>query len=125
MNRLISFFSPPPIFATEEQIQWRTINPKCVVGDVATIQGIECLFENILQVVVPLAGLAFFAMFLVGGFKYLTSGGDPKKAAAATHTITMAFIGIIGVLVSWLILLFIQNFTGIKVTEFAIPTPKP
>lgn len=120
MNRLTSLFSPSPVFAVPDN--W---GANCVDRDVATIQGFECLFENILQVIVPIAGLAFFAMFLVGGFKYLTSGGDPKKAAAATHTITMAFVGIIGVLTSWLILLFIKDFTGINVTEFTIPTPTP
>lgn len=112
-------FIPSPVFA---QSKW---TGTCVAnGDVATIQGFECLFQNILQVIVPLAGLVFFAMFLVGGFKYITSGGDPKKTAAASHTITMSFIGIIGVLISWLILLFIKNFTGINVTELNIPDPK-
>ncbi len=121
MNHLTNFFSPSPVFAE----QWKEmLDGKCVAGenkDVATIQGFECLFQNILQVIVPLAGLTFFAMFLVGGFKYITSGGDPKKAAAASHTITMSFIGIIGVLVSWLILLFIKEFTGVNVTDFTIP----
>ena len=109
-------FIPQPVFA--ESDPWST---KCAVNGVATIQGFECLFQNILKIVVPMAGLAFFAMFLVGGFKYLTSAGDPKKAGAATHTITMAFVGIIGVLISWLILLFIEQFTGVKVTDFTIP----
>ena len=113
-------FIPSPVYAQTEA--W---GGKCVVADVATIQGFECLFQNILQTIVPIAGLAFFAMFLAGGFKYITSGGDPKKAAAATHTLTMAFIGIIGVIVSWLILLFIKNFTGINVTELNIPNPSP
>ena len=113
-------FIPQPVFA---QSKWGS---NCVANeDVATIQGFECLFQNILQVLVPIAGIAFFAMFLVGGFKYLTSAGDPKKAAAATHTITMSFIGIIGVIASWLILLFIEQFTGVKVTDFVIPDPAP
>jgi len=128
MIQSINFLSPPHIFAQTQK--WKEMDTsggvgKCVVGDVATIQGFECLFQNILQILVPIAGLAFFAMFLVGGFKYITSAGDPKKAAAATHTLTMAFIGIIGVIISWLILLFIKNFTGVNVTEFAIPTPNP
>ena len=121
MIKLINILSPPPIFAAQNE--W---TGKCIFTDkqgdkIATIQGFECLFQNILQVIVPIAGLAFFAMFLVGGFKYLTSAGDPKKAAAATHTLTMAFIGIVGVIFSWLILLFIKNFTGVNVTEFNIP----
>lgn len=96
-------------------------SPRCVVDGVATLQGFECLYKNILQILIPIAGLVFFAMFINGGFKYLTSGGDSKKAAAASHTLTMAFIGIIGVIISWLILLFIKQFTGIDVTIFEIP----
>ena len=94
----------------------------CVSDGVATINGFECLYKNILQVIINIAGLVFFAMLIVGGFKFLTSGGDPKKAAAASSTLTVAVIGIIGVIVSWLILLFIKNFTGIDVTQFSIPT---
>jgi len=89
-------------------------------GDVATIQGFECLFANILKVVMGAAGLAFFAMLIIGGFKYITSGGDPKKIASASSTITLAFVSVLGVIVSWLILLLIQNFTGVNVTQFKI-----
>ncbi len=89
-------------------------------GDVATIQGFECLFANILKVVMGAAGLVFFAMLVVGGFKFITSGGDPKKMASASSTLTLAFVSVLGVIVSWLILLLIQNFTGVNVTEFKI-----
>jgi len=90
-------------------------------ADVATIQGLECLFYNVLQVIVILAGLAFLFMFISGGFKYLFSGNEPKAVAAASSTLTMAFIGLIGIIASWLILSFIQKFTGVNVTIFKIP----
>jgi hypothetical protein len=89
--------------------------------DVATIQGIECLFANVLQVIVLLAGLAFFFMFISGGFQYLLSQGDPKKVAASGSTLTSAFLGLIGVIGSWLILRLIENFTGLTLTQFKIP----
>lgn len=114
------FFTPSPVFA---QDSWATQCGGSVEG-VATIQGVECLFQNILQVIVPVTGLVFFAMFINGGFKYLTSGGDPKKAAAATKTLTIAFIGLIGVIASWFILLFIKKFTGVDVSIFTIPDPE-
>jgi hypothetical protein len=96
---------------------------KCVAnGDVATIQGIECLFFNVLQVVVFLAGIAFFIMFLNGGFQYLLSSGDQKKIAASSSTLTMAIFGIIGVIGSWLIIRLIENFTGVTLTKFIIPS---
>jgi len=98
---------------------------RCVSSnDVATIQGLECLFYNILQVIVGFAGLAFLVMFVMGGFQYLTSSGDDKKVAAASSTITMAVIGLVGIIVSWLIIKFISDFTGIdKILYFNIPGP--
>jgi len=110
MTLISRLFLPTPIFAAE----WS--------GDVATIQDFNVVFQNIAQVIVYFAGLVFFIMFIKGGFIYLTSGGDPKKAAKATSTLTVAIIGIIGVIVSYLILTFIGNFTGINVTNFQIPS---
>lgn len=111
------FFSRPAL--AQSTTAW---SGRCVQhGDVATIQGFECLFANILQVIVTIAGLAFFFMFISGGFKYLTSNGDEKKLAAASSTLTMAIIGLVGVIASWLIMNFIQKFTGVNVTIFEIP----
>lgn len=88
-----------------------------------SIQGLECLFYNILQVIVYFAGLAFLIMFIYGGFQYLFMGDDPKKAAVAQSTLTLSFMGLIGVIFSFLIIKFIQNFTGVNVMDFAIPGP--
>jgi len=90
-------------------------------NDIATVQGFECLFFNVLQVIVFFAGLAFLFMFISGGFKYLFSSGEQKAVAAASSTLTMAFIGLIGIIASWLIISFIQKFTGISITNFVIP----
>jgi len=118
MIQLLKIFTPSPVFAQTQD--WSQINSKCVSSGAATIQGFECLFANILQIIVGAAGLVFFIMFIVGGFKYLTSSGDSKKIASASSTLTLAIIGVVGVIASWFILLFIQNFTGINVTQFKI-----
>ncbi|MCX6726870.1 MAG: hypothetical protein NTY75_03585 [Candidatus Shapirobacteria bacterium] len=118
---LTSYFINPLV--VHAQTDWAAQNSKCVAnGDVATIQGIECLFFNVLQVIVLLAGLAFFFMFISGGFQYLLSQGDSKKVAASGSTLTMAFMGLIGVIGSWLILRLIENFTGLTLTHFIIPS---
>jgi len=99
--------------------------PRCVGSgdftDVATIQGLECLFYNVLQVIVFFAGIAFFYMFIKGGYSYLFSGGDSKKIASASSTLTMAILGLVGVIGSWFILSLIEKFTGVNVTDFLIP----
>lgn len=91
------------------------------VGNVATIQGFECIFIRILNIATSLAGLAVFIMLLIGGFKYLTSGGDPKKAQSAKDTLSHAILGLVLIIAAWFILRFIEEFTGVKVTIFKIP----
>ncbi len=124
------FFLISPVNAQTTK-DWATQQPgRCVKSvtvdgqtfdDIPTIQGFECLFYNVLQVIITLAGLAFLFMFISGGFKYLFSGSEQKAVAAASSAITSAFVGLIGVIASWLILKFIQDFTGINVTDFIIP----
>lgn len=118
-----SFLSSPSPLQAQGPQAWTGRCVKSIGGfnDIATIQGFECLFFNILQVIVYFAGLAFLVMFIVGGFKYLIGGGEAKAVAAASSTLTMAIIGLVGIIASWLILKLIQDFTGINVTILKIP----
>jgi hypothetical protein len=95
--------------------------PGTEIVKVATIQGFECIVQIVLNYAIRLAGIAVFIMLIIGGFKYLTSGGDPKAKEAAQKTITYAIFGLALLLGSWLILLFINEFTGLNVTQFTIP----
>lgn len=90
--------------------------------DVATLKGVECVFENAVSVILALAGIVVFIMFLIGGFKYLTSGGDPKALEGAKGTLTHAILGLIVLVFAFLILVIIQAVTGINVTQFRIST---
>ncbi|MDO8487139.1 MAG: hypothetical protein Q7S45_02525 [Candidatus Curtissbacteria bacterium] len=88
----------------------------------AQISNIVNVLENIIKLLAPAAGIAFFIMLLVGGYKFITSGGDPKAVGSARSTLTYAVIGIILVVASWLILQLIATFTGADVTTVTIPT---
>lgn len=89
--------------------------------DVPTLKCLEIVFSNILFVAVSLSVFALFAMLLVGGFKYLTSGGDQKAAADAQQTLTYAIAGIALMAVAFLVFRIIEVFTGVQVTKFVIP----
>jgi len=117
---LVTSYLFPFAVSAHAQSAW---SGKCVAqGDVATLQGLECLFGNILQVIVGLAGIIFFIMFINGGFQYLFSSSDQKKVAVASNTLTMAIMGLVGVVASYLILKLIQTITGANVTNFIIPS---
>ena len=93
-----------------------------IVGEVATIQGIRCMLANVLSIAITGIGFAGFIMLIVGGFRYLTSGGNSKGTETAKNTITFAVIGLVVALSSFIILNLIAEFTGIKtITKFIIP----
>ena len=114
MNQLLNFFLPHPAYAAV----WTS---NCMCDEVATIQGFECIFANIAQIIVYFAGLVFFIMLIRGGFSHLTSGGDPKKIAKATSILSHSIIGLIGVILAFLIITFFTTFTGIEVGKFGLP----
>ncbi|MEK9147260.1 MAG: hypothetical protein AAB639_03620 [Patescibacteria group bacterium] len=93
--------------------------------DPAKIADIVDILERIIRLLAPAAGIAFFIMLLVGGFQFVTSGGDPKAAGQARTTLTYAIIGIILVVASWLILTVIKALTGVDVTTVDIPPAEP
>lgn len=111
-----SLFLATPAYA---QAPW---GGACVVGDVATLKGLECLFSNILAAALQLIGLAGFVMVIVGGLKILTSAGDPKATESGKSTATAGALGVAAAIGFWFALLFLENFTGVTLTTFTIPT---
>ncbi len=104
---------------------WASLDPNCLgIGegaDVATINGITCLIKNIIKPLPALIALAAVVMIVMAGMRLINAGSDPKAVASAWQTFIWAIIGIILLSVAWLVLVIIENFTGAKVTEFAIP----
>ena len=126
---LITYHLSHPISSVfaQEPGAWEDLIPgqkyRCVNEDgVATIQGFECIFINIVRVLVPLVGLAFFVMLIAGAFQMMTAGGDPKAIQKARATLTAAIAGLVLFFGIWFILLLIKTITGVDVTEFVIPS---
>lgn len=86
----------------------------------AQLVELEGIFGNVVAAVLGLAGIALFIMLLVGGFKYITSGGDPKAAEEAKKTLTYAVGGLVLVASAYLILRFVAEFTGADILNFVI-----
>lgn len=88
----------------------------------AQLVDLEVVFARVLSVVLTLSGIAFFVMILLGGYKYLTAGDNPKNAEAAQKTLTFAVIGFVLVIASWLIIQIVEEFTGLNLSTFQIYT---
>ncbi len=86
-----------------------------------TLQGLEDIFSNVVGAAIGLAGIALFIMLIIGGFKYLTAGGEPPRIESARKTLTYAILGIVFIALSFLFLRFIGVFTGVEdITTFRI-----
>lgn len=129
---LLSFFlttcylllaTPLPVYAQVPE-SW---NERCVVTEngveVATIQGFECIFKNIVRILTPIAGLAVFITFVAGAFQMITAGGEAKQIQKARKTLTFAILGLVIFVGIWFILNLIKTITGVDVTKFEIPGP--
>jgi hypothetical protein len=81
-------------------------NSGCIVDGVPTIQCAEIVFGNLVFMATALVGVVLFIMFLIGGFKYLTSLGDADKMQEAKNTFTYAVIGLV-LFVSAALILFL------------------
>lgn len=104
--------------ASAQILAWSDRNSGCTyqssVGEVATIQGFECLVANVLASATTFIGLAAFVMFIIGGFLYLTSGGNTKGTEAGKQTITYAVIGIVVALMAFFLLQLVAAITGAR-----------
>ena len=108
-------FRASPVYAA--------VLPNLQQGDVATLQSLEGLFTNVVNVVIALAGVALFIMFVIAGFSFLFSQGDQKKLEQARGTITNAIIGLVIIVAAYLIIRIISVFTGVPdILKFTIPT---
>lgn len=88
--------------------------------EAASIGDLNILFTNIVSIFLTLGGIALFVMILVAGFKWLSAGGDPKAIESAKQTLTWAIIGIVLLVGSYLIIIFIKEFTGVDLRQFNV-----
>ena len=112
----IAAFALTTFFTTKNRVFAQIVNPT----GANQLCELEDVLANIIQVSVSLAAIALFVMLVFGGIRYLTSGGDPKSTQQAKSTLTYAIAGFALLIVAWFVLLFIEIFTGVQVTQFTI-----
>ena len=72
--------------------------------------------SNMINFVITIAAIAFFAYFVMGGFQYLTSSGNKEQIETAQKRISNALIGLAIITASWAIWKIVIYFFGIDIT---------
>lgn len=65
-----------------------------VFAATADISQVQNFIQNVIQVLVGLAGLTAAVFFVVGGFGYITSSGNPEHLDKSKKTIVYSGIGL-------------------------------
>jgi len=129
LKELASFLMAVPVLAangggsgegtaTEEKI--KLLPPPEFPGlDEITVPAIISAAVKFILIV---AALVSFIFLVIGGIKWITSGGDKEGTAKAQSTITAALIGLVIVFAAWAIINLLQTFFGMpSIFQFSIP----
>ncbi len=82
-------------------------NTDCQTG--ATTDNLNSLLSKVITIFSAVVGVIAVLMIIVGGLRYITSGGDSSKVSAAKTTIIYALVGLVIVALSQLIVHFVLN----------------
>lgn len=80
--------------------------PYCALLELRNLIGVT------VDVMIVIAFLSSIAFIIIGGFKYIMSGGDPKAMETARQTITYSFIGLIMAVAAYSILRALKTYLG-------------
>lgn len=111
---------PVTVFAQENDVKpglcagaELTTNPTdCATSAAASNEGINTLITNVINIFSLVVGIVAVIMIIVGGLKYITSGGDSGNVTGAKNTILYAVVGLIVVALAQVIVRFVLNQTA-------------
>jgi hypothetical protein len=107
-----------PVVWAAEEINIRPSGQFGKLGDIT----IPALVAAVIKFALIIAALIAFAFLIIGGIKWILSGGDKDAMGKAQGSITSALVGLIVVFAAWAIIRLIEVFFGISILTLTIPT---
>ena len=71
--------------------------------------GFDDVWSNIINVATFAVGIVAVLLILIGGLRYVLSGGDPQATASAKNTIIYAIVGLIVAIIARAIVVFVLS----------------
>ncbi|MDO8551441.1 MAG: hypothetical protein Q7S03_02065 [bacterium] len=98
------------------------IAPKSGAFDQLLELSIPGIISGIISLILIAAALIFFFMLVIGGIRWMLSGGDKAGTEGARSQVTAALIGLIIVFSAWAIIKLVNVLFGIDILHLTIPT---
>jgi TRAP-type C4-dicarboxylate transport system permease small subunit len=83
---------------------------------------IPSLVSAFIRLIVVVAAIVFFFILVIGGIRWIASGGDKAQTEGARNQITSALVGLVIVFAAWAILALIKVFFGVDIFTLTIPS---
>lgn len=71
--------------------------------------GVRGIIDDALNIISIITGVAGVVMVLLGGFRYITAGGDSGKISSAQNTIIWAVVGLVVAAMAQVLVRFVLN----------------
>ncbi|RJQ24472.1 hypothetical protein C4577_07875 [Candidatus Parcubacteria bacterium] len=81
--------------------------------NVATINCIPIVVQNVVNFMMLFSGFVAVFLIIYAGVTFVISGGDKEKIESAKKTLTYSILGLLFIIFSYLILIFISDITGV------------
>lgn len=85
------------------------------------VESVGRLISAAFNVAILVAAIFVFAMLIMGGYGWLTAGGDKAKVEEARTRITNALIGLAIVASAWALINIIAQFFGVNINNLELP----
>jgi len=83
---------------------------------------LPAIISGLIRGVLVVAAIIFFFILVIGGIKWIASGGDKAATEGARNQITAALVGLVIVFSAWAILALIKTFFGVDIFSLTIPS---
>lgn len=80
------------------------------------------IISGLIKGAMVVAAVIFFFILVIGGIRWIASGGDKSATEGARSQITAALVGLIIVFAAWAIVALINTFFNINIFTLALPT---
>ncbi|OGM09775.1 hypothetical protein A2W13_01175 [Candidatus Woesebacteria bacterium RBG_16_36_11] len=115
--RFLSFI--PFTYAADDTII--NLKPEDGLASDLTELTIPRIVSGLIKFAIIIAALVFFFMLVVGGIRWIVSGGDKAQTEAARNQVTHALIGLVIVFAAWAIAALIGAFFSVDIFNLTIP----
>lgn len=82
---------------------------------------VPVIISGLIRGTLVVAAIVFFFILVIGGIKWIASGGDKGATEGARNQITAALVGLVIVFAAWAIVQLIETFFGVNIFQLKLP----